>query len=183
VDWLYSSLGDSNPLLYQDATLNLENAPPDISIKAPSLDLDVNTTIMARDNVDQDVEGLQLDREEFFGYLELLQNSPPTTLSNTQQLIGLVKRMLDDANNLDIMDYDFTLGLGALETSLKRKKRFFIPKKKNKRSNRSGRLEIDSTYENEPFHFPHLNKQGHPHVNNASSIVLGDFCRVVISIC
>jgi hypothetical protein len=143
VDWLYSSLGDSNNLLDQDATLNSENAAFDISIEALSLDLDDNTTIMARDNVDQDVEGLQLAREDLFGYLELLRNNPLVTLSKTQQLIGLVKRMLDDANNLDIMDYDLTLGLGDLETSLKTKKRFFSPKKKNKRSNRSGRLETD----------------------------------------
>jgi hypothetical protein len=73
-----------------------------------------------------------LAREELFGYLELLRNSPPATLSKTQQLIGLVKIMLDDANNLDIMDYDFTLGLGDLETYLKRKKSFLSPKKKNK---------------------------------------------------
>ena len=72
MDWLYSSLGDSNPLLDQDPTLNSENVPPDISIEAPSLDLDANTTIMARDNVDKDVEGFQLAREELFGYLELL---------------------------------------------------------------------------------------------------------------
>jgi hypothetical protein len=72
VDWLYSSLGDSNPLLDQDATLNSFNVAPDISIEAPSLDLDANTTIMARENVDQYVKGLQLAREELFGYLELL---------------------------------------------------------------------------------------------------------------
>jgi hypothetical protein len=32
---------------------------------------------MASDNVDLDVEGLQLAREELFGYLKLLLNSPP----------------------------------------------------------------------------------------------------------
>jgi hypothetical protein len=58
VDWLYSSLGDSNPLLDQDTTLNSFNVPPYISIEAPILDLDANKTIMARDNVDKDVEGL-----------------------------------------------------------------------------------------------------------------------------
>lgn len=157
--------------------------PPDISIEAPSLDLYANTTIMSRENVDQDVEGLQLAREEFFGYLELLRNNPLATLRKTQQFIGLVKRMLDDANNLDIMDYDFALGLGSLETYLNRKKRFLRPKKKNKRSNISGRLETDSSSKNEPFHFPHLNKWGRPRANNASSIVLGEFCRVVRSIC
>jgi hypothetical protein len=91
--------------------------------------------------------------------------------------------MLDDANNIDIMDYDFTLGLGYFETYLKRKKRFLIPKEKNKRSNKIGILEIDSASEYEPFHFPHLNKQDHPLANNASSIVPGEFCRVVRSIC
>jgi hypothetical protein len=90
---------------------------------------------------------------------------------------------LDDANNLDLMDYDFTLGLDASETSLKRKKRFLSPKNKNKRSNRSGGLEIDYASEYEPFHFPHLNKWGHPHIDSASSIVSGEFCRVMISIC
>jgi hypothetical protein len=87
--------------------------------------------------------------------------------------------MFDDANNLDIMDYDFTLGLGAFETSFKRKKRFIIPKEKNKRSNISDRLETDSSSEYEQFHFPHLNKRGRPHAKNASSIVPGEFCRVV----
>jgi hypothetical protein len=138
---------------------------------------------MARDNVDQYVEGLQLAREELFGYLELLRNNPPATWRKTQQLIGLVKKMLDDSNNIDIMDYDFTIALGALDTYLKRKKRFLIPKKKNKRSNRSGRLETDYESENEPFNFPHLKKRGHPHPSNASSIFQGEFCRVFRSIC
>ena len=39
---------------------------------------------------------------------------------------------MDDANNTHIMDYDFTLGLGAFESSLKRKKSFLIHKKRNK---------------------------------------------------
>jgi hypothetical protein len=43
--------------------------------------------------------------------------------------------MLDDANNLHIMDYDFTLGLGAFESYLKRKKSFLSPKKKKKEEN------------------------------------------------
>lgn len=47
---------------------------------------------------------------------------------------------MDDANDLHIMDYDFTLGLGAYESSLKRKKSFLSPIKKNKQS---GSLEID----------------------------------------
>jgi len=112
----------------------------------------------------------------------LLQNSPPTTLRKTEQLIGVVKKMLDDVNNIDIMDYDFTFGLEYFETSLKRKKRFLVPKEKNKRINRSGRLETNYEFEYEPFHFPHLNKRGHPLSNNASYIVPGEFCRVVRSI-
>jgi hypothetical protein len=84
VDWLYSSLGDSNPLLDHDATPNSFNDLHELNIEAPSLDADASTTIMARDNVDQDVEGLQLAREELFGYLEFLQNSPPTTLSKNE---------------------------------------------------------------------------------------------------
>jgi hypothetical protein len=56
-------------------------------------------------------------------------------------------------------------------------------KEKNKMSNRSGGLETDSASEYEPFHFPHLNKWGHPRAKNASSIVPSEFCRVVRSIC
>jgi hypothetical protein len=69
VDWLYSSLGDSNPLLDQDATPNSFNAPPKIIVEVLNLDVHASTTIVARDNVDQYVEGLQLDREELFGYI------------------------------------------------------------------------------------------------------------------
>jgi hypothetical protein len=53
-------------------------------------------------------------------------------LRKTKQLIDLIKKMMDDANNTHIMDYDFTLGLGAFESSLKRKKSFLIHKKRNK---------------------------------------------------
>jgi len=66
---LYSSLGDSSPLLDQDATPNSFNAPLEIIIEVPNLDVDASTTIMARDNVDQDVEGLRLAREELFVYI------------------------------------------------------------------------------------------------------------------
>ena len=58
MDWLYSSLGDSNPLLDHDATPNSFNAPPEIIIEVEILDVDASTTIMARDNVDKDVKGL-----------------------------------------------------------------------------------------------------------------------------
>jgi hypothetical protein len=53
-----------------------------------------NKTPMVNDSVEQDV-GLQLDREELYGYLDLLGNNYPTIRSKTQQLVGLVKRMLD----------------------------------------------------------------------------------------
>ena len=72
-------------------------------------------------------------REELFGYLKLLLNNPPSSLNKTEQLVGLVKKMLDEANDLHIMNYDFTFGLGAFESSLKRKNNFLSPKKKNKR--------------------------------------------------
>lgn len=65
---------------------------------------------MAIDSVDVDVEALHLARKELFNYLQLIQNNPRTTLSKTKQLIDMVKKMLDEANNLHIMDFDFTVG-------------------------------------------------------------------------
>lgn len=59
------------------------------------------------------------------------------------------------------MDYDCTLGLGAYESSLKRKRSFLSTKKKNKRGKQSGSLEIDlnvPAFEYEPYQFQHLNK-------------------------
>jgi hypothetical protein len=104
-------------------------------------------------------------------------------LNKTKQLIGLVKKMLDEANNLHIMDYDFTLGLGAFESSLKRKKSFLSPKKKNKRRKQSDRLEIDLNVpacEYEPFQFQYLNKRGSSSLQQCMSMVPGEFNRVVI---
>jgi hypothetical protein len=132
VDWLYSPLGYSNSLLDQEETPNSLNSFHEISIEAPNVDVDASKTIISRGNVDLDVEGLNLVRDELFGYLDFLRNSPRATLRKTKQLIDLIKKMMDDANNLHIMDYDFTLGLGAFESSLKRKKSFLIPKKRNK---------------------------------------------------
>ena len=178
VNLLYCPSDDSNSLLVHDAIPNSFNAPPEISIEAPNLDVDANETVMPSDNVDLDVERLQSTRDELFGYLKLLLNNPPSTLRKTEQLVGLVKKMLDEANNLHIMDYDFTLELGAFESSLKRKKSFLSPKKKNKRRKQSVALEIDLNVppsENEPFHFQYLNKRGRPRSNNASSMVPGEF--------
>ena len=125
---------------------------------------------MATNNVDLDVEGLKLVRDELFGYLYILKDGPPATLRKTEQLVDLVKQRLDEDNNLHIMDFDFTLGLGDFESSLKTKKSFLIPKNKGKRIKQTGGFEIDLNVhasEYEPFEFRYLNKQGHPRSNNA----------------
>ena len=129
VDWLHSSLMDSDPLLDLDTTPNTLNSPPEIRIEAPNLDADTSTTILD----DENVEDLNLLREELFGYLDLFRNSPPSTVSKTKQLIDLAKKFVDDVNDLHIMDYDFTLGLGYFELSLKRNKSSLSPQNKNKR--------------------------------------------------
>ena len=51
-------------------------------------------------------------RGKLFGFLNLLKNIPAITFRKTKQLVGLVKNLLDEANNIHIVDYDFTLGLG-----------------------------------------------------------------------
>lgn len=66
---------DSDPLLDLDTTPNTLNSPPEISIEAPNLDVDTSTTILD----DENVEDLNLLREEFFGYLDLFRNSPPVS--------------------------------------------------------------------------------------------------------
>ena len=108
------------------------NDPPKISRNEPSHVAYAENILIATDNVDHDVDALQLSREKLFGYFQLIQNSPPITLSKNEQMIGLVQKMLDEANNLQILEYDFSLGLGAYESSLKRKTSFLIPKKKTK---------------------------------------------------
>jgi hypothetical protein len=183
VNWLYYPSGDSNSLLDHDAIPNSFNDPHEINVHESNLDVDANKSIVASDIVDLDVDGLQLAREELFGYLKLLLNSPPSSLNKTKQLVGLVKKMLDEANDLHIMDYDFTLGLGAFESSLKRKKSFLSPKKKNKRRKQSDDLEIDLNVpacDIEPFQFQYLNKRGRPRSNNAVSMVPGEFNRAII---
>lgn len=104
-------------------------------------------------------------------------------MSKTKQLIDLAKKFVDDVNDLHIMDYDFTLGLGAYESSLKRKKSFLSPKNKNKRSKKNASLDIDLNVpasEDEPFQFQHLNKRGRPRSNNSSSTVPSKFYREII---
>jgi hypothetical protein len=124
---LYYPLGDSNSLLDHDAIPNSFNDPHEISVHEPNLDVDSNKYNMASDIVDLDVEGLQLAREELFGYLKLLLNNSPSSLNRTEQLVGLVKKILDEDNDLHIIDYEFTLGLNDFEVSLKRKKSFLSP--------------------------------------------------------
>ena len=130
---LYLSLRDTDRLLDDNATPCSFNEPTEITLDEPCHDVDVENTIMDANSVDDDVDALQLAREELYGFFQLIQNSHPVTLRKTKQMIGLVRKMLDEANNLHILDYDFTLGLGAYESSFKRKKSFLGPKKKNKR--------------------------------------------------
>ena len=136
VGWLYFSTRDSCTLLDNDAGPSSLNAPPEISINEPSHFVDAENNLMATDNVDHDVDALQLSREKFFGYFQLIQNSPPVTLSKNEQMIALVKKMLDEANKLQILDYDFSLGLGAYESSLKRKRVFLALKRKTNKENK-----------------------------------------------
>jgi len=91
-------------------------------------------------------------------------------LTKNEQLIALVQKMLDDASNLHITDYEFTCWLGVFESSLKRKKSFLSPKKRRKTSKQNARLVIDLNIvanEDEPFEFEQLIKRGHPRSNNA----------------
>ena len=83
---------------------------------------------------------------------------------------------MDDANDIHIMDYDFTLGLDAYESHLKRKKSFLNPKNKNKIRKNNVSLYIYLNVpasKDEPFKFQHLNKNGRP----------SKFYRDMISIC
>ena len=186
VGWLYFSTRDSCTLLDNDAGPSSLNAPPEISRNEPSHVVDAKNILMATDNVDHDVDALQLSREKLFGYFQLIQNSPPVTLSKNEQMIGLVQKMLDEANNIQILDYDFSLGLGAYESSLKRKKSFLSPKKKNKERKQNSGLDIDMNVhpsEYEPYQFQYLNKRGRPQSHNASSIAVGEFHRIKRCMC
>ena len=140
------------------------------------IDANVDTTPVAIGSLDQDDEALQLARDELLGYLDVLWNSPPATLTNTQEMVDLIKRMLDEANNRHILDFNFTLGLSAFESSLKRKKSFLNPTNKRRRRKRNRVLEIDLNVhpsEYEPFQFESVNKRGRPCSNNTSPIVPG----------
>ena len=76
---------------------------------------------------------------------------------------------------------NFSLGLGAYESSLKRKKSFLSPKKKNKEIKQNSGLDIDMNvhpFEYEPYQLQYLNKQGRPQSDNASSIDVSEFHRI-----
>jgi hypothetical protein len=60
-------------------------------------------------------------------------------------MVGLIKRIFDEANNRHIMDFNFTLGLTSFKSPLKQKKNFLIPTNKN-RSNKNSGLEIDLNF-------------------------------------
>jgi len=92
---------------------------------------------MATHVADANVEALHLAREEFFSYTNLILDNPPTNLTKTIQLTGMLKKMLDEANNLHATDFDFTPGLGSLHPSLKRKKSFLSPTKKRRSSKKT----------------------------------------------
>lgn len=162
-------------LFYAHSSARTNAQQAESKIQSCSMNVDAENTIMATDNVDHDVDALQLAREELFGYLKLIQNSPPVTLSKTKQMIGLVKKMLDEVNNLHILDYEFTLGLRAYESYLSKKKSFLSPKKKNKRRKQNSGFDIDLNVhpsEYEPCRLQYLNKRGRLRSNNASSIAL-----------
>jgi hypothetical protein len=108
---------------------NTFNDPPKISIRPQNIDVNADTTLMDIDITDADVEAHHLANEKLFSKLELIQNNIPTSLSKKNQLIGLVDKLLEDANNLHIMDCDFIAGSNSLDSSLKRKKRFLSPTK------------------------------------------------------
>ena len=112
---MYFSTRDSCTLLDNDAGPSSLNAPLEISRNEPIHVVDADNILMATNNVDHDVDALQLSREKLFGYFQLIQNNRHVTLSKNEQMIGLVQKILDEANNLEILDYEFSLGLGAYE--------------------------------------------------------------------
>lgn len=84
VGWLYSCSMASNSLLKHHTVTDSYNDPSKINIEAPHLSKDANTIAMDSRNFDVNVEGLELAKEELFGYLDLIQNNPPTTLSKIE---------------------------------------------------------------------------------------------------
>ena len=74
------------------------------------------------------------------------------------------------------MDFEFTVGVDALDMSLKRKKSFLSPKNKQITKKQHIGMEIDlnvPALEEEPFQFHYLNNQGRPPAKKSLSMVLG----------
>ena len=91
-------------------------------------------------------------------YIDVLRNSPPCTLESTLNSEALIKCMFDEANNQRIMDFQFTVGLSAFESSLKWKKNFLSLANKND-------LDIELNvcpFKDEPFEFAYLKNKGLP---------------------
>lgn len=117
-------------ITYRDVVANTFNDTPKISIDPHNLDVNVDMTLMETNIIDADSKELHLSREVLFGKLQLIQNNNLTILSKMNQLISFLDKLLDDANNLNIMDFDFIPRLGYFDSSLKRKKSFLSPTKK-----------------------------------------------------
>ena len=98
VNWLYLNSSNSEPLCHQDAMDNTFNELPDISVEPHNHSVDVITNLMATNTIDADAEALYFAREELFIYLQLIQNSLPTTLTKMKKLTDMVKKILEDAN-------------------------------------------------------------------------------------
>ena len=77
IDWFHSSLIDLDPLLDLHTTPNQLNAPFEIITEVINLPADIIPTNIEDDNVEE----LGVLREELFGYLDLIQNSPPCTMN------------------------------------------------------------------------------------------------------
>ena len=92
VNWLYFQSDNSNPLLHQHAEDNICNDPPEINIEPQNHDVYVDATIMETNIVDSDAKALHLEREDFLSYTHIILDNPPTTLTKTIQLTGMLKK-------------------------------------------------------------------------------------------
>ena len=54
----------------------------------------------------------------------------------------MVKKKLEEDNKQHLMDFEFTVGVDALDMSLKRKKSFLSPKNKQRRNKNHSGMEI-----------------------------------------
>ena len=70
---------NAKPAIFDVATPDAFNDPPEIIMETPMIDENIDTTNVSIGSVDQDDEALRLAREELLGYLYVLQNSPSST--------------------------------------------------------------------------------------------------------